>query len=75
MKTLFLSLSLALPLHASESGIEKLQKALAGRAEAFERIELKADGSTVHFDVKLGSETAELEGAYSMDSVFAARRT
>jgi hypothetical protein len=63
MKALLLPLILALPLHASESGIEKLQKALAGRAEAFDRIELKADGTTVRFEVKLGEETANLEGA------------
>jgi hypothetical protein len=63
MKPLLLSLVLALPLHAVESAVVELQKTLAGRAEAFDRIELKSDGSSVRFEVKLGVETAELDGA------------
>jgi len=63
MKPLLLSLILTLPLHALEAGIAELQKALADRAGAFDRIELKSDGTTARFDIKLGVETAELEGA------------
>jgi hypothetical protein len=46
------------PPHALESGVVELQKTLAGRADAFDRIELKSDGNTVRFEVKLGEETS-----------------
>ena len=63
MKLLIVSLILTYPLQSLDAGIAELQKALVGRSEAFDRIELKGDGTATRFDAKLGTEMAELEGA------------
>ncbi len=50
-------------LHAAEPDMNALKEALAKDAAAFERIELKNDGTAVKFEIELGARAVEFEGS------------
>lgn len=62
MRNILIPLFLLLPLHAGEPDIKALKEALAANADAFERIELKHDGTATNFEIELGRKTVKFDG-------------
>lgn len=60
MKIAIVSLALLASCHGQELTIEELQAALAAEAEAFDVVELTADGKAAVFEIKLGGKTAKV---------------